>query len=939
MKRFILSAVALIAGLISAPAQELQLLPNDPAVRQGKLDNGMTYYIRHNDKPENRAEFYLATNVGAIQEEPDQDGLAHFLEHMCFNGTKNFPGKSLLNWLESIGASFGGNVNASTGVEVTQYMLNNIPLVRESVVDTCLLIMHDYSHFVTCDPVEIDNERGVILEERRTRRDASWRMREKAFPYYYGDTKYATCSIIGSQENLQTFKPESLLNFYYTWYRPDLQALIVVGDIDVDLVESKIKTIFADIPAPENPKPKDVITIPDNSEPLVGIITDPENSSSSIELLWKSPARPEVLNNTTTGMMLDLVESIIGSIMNERMADIVAVPGAPFINAGFQVVSLCETLEASLGQVIFKEGEAIPALKAFYTEVEKMKRYGFSEAEIERVKTELLSQYEAAANRAESRKNSEFVPDLINNFFDNYPYMDPAVEYQYAQAILAQIPAELINAAAAQLITDENLVVLYTSVEKDGLSHPTEAQLLNVVRSVKASEIEAPEAEDVPTEFLDPSTLKGAKVKKEKTSIYGSTEWTLKNGLKVILYPTDYEKDRISFLLYKNGGMSLIETEDLPSFEANIQSMFTSYNGVSDYTASQVSKMLAGKQLAVEQNISALNTGLAGYSTVKDFETALQLIYLQYTDPRFDEDAYAQTINTLSAVLPNYLNLPDTKLQKELNKTLYDDNPRSRLIDETTLDRASLATIERVTRMLYKDIAGSKIIIAGDFDKDEIKPLVEKYLGSLPKGKKAPEWIDRKESITTKTVTNDFKVDMQTPKTTVYQVLRRDEAYSVDKLVAYEALNYILDMVYVETLREEEGGTYGASVQASLSRIPKAYGYLLIGFDTNPSSADKLRALALDGLKKLAENGPDADQFDKALKNLQKTLPESKIKNSFWMNAIKLWYDSGIDYALEYEHAIETLTPDKVKAVADAFYNHSNLIEVIMRPDKSAEKE
>ena len=268
MKKLLLTAVALATFIVTASAQELQVLPNDPSVKVGKLENGMTYYIRHNDKPEKRAEFYLATNVGAIQETPDQDGLAHFLEHMCFNGTKNFPGKTLLNWLESIGAQFGANINASTGVEQTQYMLNNIPLVRESVVDTCLLIMHDYSHFVSCDPEEIDAERGVILEERRTRRNASWRIREKSYPYYFGDSKYATTSIIGSQENLQTFKPQSLLDFYHTWYRPDLQALIVVGDVDVDQVEAKIKTIFADIPAVENPTPKAVITVPGNVEPM-----------------------------------------------------------------------------------------------------------------------------------------------------------------------------------------------------------------------------------------------------------------------------------------------------------------------------------------------------------------------------------------------------------------------------------------------------------------------------------------------------------------------------------------------------------------------------------------------------------------------------------------------------------------------------------------------
>ena len=316
-------------------------LPNDPAVRKGTLENGLTYYIRHNDKPENRAEFYLATDVGAIQETPDQDGLAHFLEHMCFNGTKNFPGKGILEYLQSIGAEFGRNINASTGVEQTVYMLNNIPLVREGVIDTCLLILHDYSHFVTCDPEEIDKERGVIIEERRARRTADWRMHEKSLPYYYGDSKYSTCTLIGSQENLETFKPESLTSFYHTWYRPDMQAVIVVGDIDVDAVEEKIKSTFADIPAAENPQQKEAYKIPDNTEPVIGIITDPEATSTSIEILWKSEPMPEELNSTDMGMMMELIKQYVSTIMSERFNDITSKPDAPFLSAYMGIGELC----------------------------------------------------------------------------------------------------------------------------------------------------------------------------------------------------------------------------------------------------------------------------------------------------------------------------------------------------------------------------------------------------------------------------------------------------------------------------------------------------------------------------------------------------------------------------------------------------------------------
>ena len=460
-KKILMIAAVLFGSAAFVFGQSVPNLPNDPATKVGKLENGMTYYIRHNDKPEGRAEFYLATNVGALQEAPDQDGLAHFLEHMCFNGTKNFPGKGILNWLESIGASFGGNVNASTGVEQTIYLLNNIPLVRPTVVDTCLLIMHDYSHFVTCDPKEIDAERGVILEEKRSRNTAGWRVREASSKYIFGDTKYATTTVIGSEENLKTFKPESLTNFYHTWYRPDMQALVVVGDFDVDEVEAKIKKTFADIPAAENPKEKDIIRIPENKEPIIGIITDKELTATEIDAYWKSEPLPEEMNSTTIGLLTDLLKDIISSAMNERFNDLSNKGDSPFIAGGFGFGSLCETCEATVSQVTAKEGKAIESLEAMLTECRRMTLYGFSESEIERAKTEILSQYESAAKKADTRKNSEFVMGMVYNFFDNKPFMDPKTEYELLGQIMPQLTAQMVNETVSQMNLDENLVLIY----------------------------------------------------------------------------------------------------------------------------------------------------------------------------------------------------------------------------------------------------------------------------------------------------------------------------------------------------------------------------------------------------------------------------------------------------------------------------------------------
>ena len=867
MKRIFVFFAAIFAAMAvyGQDLSQLPQLPNDPAVRKGQLENGLTYYIRHNEQPADRAEFYLATNVGAIQETPDQDGLAHFLEHMCFNGTKNFPGKSLLEYLQGIGAEFGRNINASTGVEQTVYMLNNIPLVREGVVDTCLLIMHDYSHFVTCDPEEIDKERGVIIEERRTRRDANWRMYEQAKQAYYKGSKYADCSLIGSEENLKTFRPESLVNFSHTWYRPDLQALIVVGDVDVDHVEAKIKEIFSDIPAAVNPKAKEMHVIPDNQEPIVAVITDPEASSTSFEVIWKSEPAPEAFNSTQVGMMTDLVKSYVSIIMSERFNDITSRPDAPFQNAGLGIGKLCETCEVTMGNVMCRNNEAIPAFKAFMTEIEKMKRYGFTDDEVSRAKDNILSQYEKRVQGADTRKNAEFIQEYLNNFFDNYAYMEPEVEYQYAQAICSQLTADVLNQIAASLITDDNMVVVYYGPEKEGISHPSEQDFLNAIAEVKESDIEPNEAQDFNRPLLDAAALKGSPVKKTAEGIYGSTEWTLKNGLKVVVLPTEYKKDQVLFSLEKDGGLSLVADEDMPSFEDNIFGLFQRNSGVSEFSGTDLQKMLAGKNVSVRPYIGSLRHGISGSASPKDLETAFQLMYLYFMDPRFDETEYQTGIEQIKAVLPNLESQPSFKFQNEMIKTIFGNSPRRPIVNDEVIEKASLATIERVYRSLFRDVAGATLYITGNVDMETLKPMVEKYAGSLTKGKKATSWTDAGADVVKGEITNHFNVEMETPKTTVLQVYTAYFPYSVKNSVMLEAAKYILDMIYTDTLREEEGGTYGASVGSTMQNEPEAMAMIQIYFDTNPEAAARLIKSAVDGLKNLAADGPTEEQLNRAI--------------------------------------------------------------------------
>ena len=936
MKRIItmIAALALTASAFLAGAQQMPQLPNDPAVRKGTLDNGLTYYIRHNDKPANRAEFYLATNVGAIQETPDQDGLAHFLEHMCFNGTKNFPGKGIIEWLQSIGASFGGNVNAATGIDQTQYMLNNIPLVRPTVVDTCLLILHDYSHFVTNDPVEIDKERPVIIEERRSRRNAQWRSFEKSLPYLYGDTKYSTCTLIGSQENLENFKPESLVNFYRTWYRPDMQAVVVVGDVDVDQVEAKIKSIWSDIPKAENPKQKDKISIGEFAEPRVGIITDPETTTPGIELYWMSDARDESLNSTTAGFSIDFIENIVGSIMRERFNDITSKADSPYLDGGFMIGKMNDAMEAVVGSVTLKEDNIEGGFKSFLTELEKLKRFGFTEGEVTRAKDNILSYYEKAANEAETRKNPEFVHPLINNFFDNEAYMEPAQEYELAKAFAGQINAGLLNQMASQLIPDNNLVIIYSGPQKEGIATPTESRLLALMDEVKGAEIEAPAEETASEPLMDPSALKGAKVKKTASTIYDATQWTLKNGVKVILLPTDYKKDQILFSLFKAGGQSLIPDADMPSFDSSIYGMFENMQGVSKFKGTELSKMLAGKNISVSSYIDNLYSGVSGRSSVKDLETALQLLYLEYTAPRFDQEEWDNAVSQLKSYLPNIETTPNYALQKEVSKVAYEDSPRNEIISMEKIDKANLATVEKNYKKLFSDAKDATMVIVGDINPETLKPLVEKYVGSLPKGKKATSWKNVGPFFAKGQNVDVINTVMETPKSTVIGLYTDYSPFSVAGLINAKAVSYILDQIYVDTLREDEGGTYGASTAADAQKSPEERTVLQVAFECKPEMTDKLRFMCKDEFRKLAENGPTDEQFSRTIENFKKNIPENRINNQYWMSNIIKFVKDGYDYDAEYEAAVAGLTKDSIREAAMRLYNSGNFIEITQMPQE-----
>ncbi len=936
MKRILLSAVLLLSALAALAQGQAQPLPNDPAVRVGKLENGLTYYIRHNDKPAQRAEFYLATNAGAINEDlPEQDGLAHFLEHMCFNGLKNLPGKQMLEYLQSIGASFGGNINASTGVEQTQYMLNNIPVIREGIIDTCLLVMHDYSHFVLNDPAEIDAERGVIIEEKRTRNTAGWRMAEKTYSYLFQGSKFAGAlgMLIGTEEHLRTFKPESLVSFYRDWYRPDNQAVVVVGDVDVDLIEAKIKALFADIPAVENPRQKDMSAyiVPDNAEPIVGIITDPEANSSSIGIHWKSQALPLQMNNTNVAFLQDLIKDMISLMMQERFTDISSRPNAPFLSAGFEFEMLNVLTEAASGEVRFKDGEGEVALRAFYNELEKMRRFGFNDAEVDRAKKEMVSRYEKRMEGADSRKNAEFVWPLINNFFLNTPYMEPKVAYELVKQVCAVLPSAVFSQVAAQMLTDENQVILYSAPEREGLVPMTGAQMLQIIQEVKSSDIQPDKAVVVAESFLDASRVKGAKAVSEREVSFGATEWTFRNGARVVFLPTEYKKDEVVIDLSHRGGTSLVSDADMPSFEENLLRVVFATAGIGPFSTSETSKMLSGKQVSMSPYVGEDSHGISGRCAPKDFEAALQILYLDIVKPRFDQAEFDQGMQKIAAMIPNLEADPSFAFQQEAYKVLYGGNVRHQLIGSELLKKASLKTIEKNYRKLLGGVDGAVVYIVGNLDKETVKALCEKYIGALPKGRKSA-YKALPDPVFSGRVEKRVEMAMQAPKTSVMEAWTAKAPYSVADAVAFSAVEDVLDMVYTETLREEEGGTYGAGVSAAFNRLPEGRMLLQVFFDTNVEQAPRLMELAREGLEKLAQNGPDADKVVRVQENLKKRIPEQKINNRFWLKSLARYYDFGEDYPALYEEAVAALDAALIQRAAQALLAPGNTLTLSLWP-------
>lgn len=930
-KLFYMVAASLLSSSLWAQ-QMNQPIPLDPSLRYGILDNGLTYYIRHNDVVPDRADFYIAQNVGAILEEDNQNGLAHFLEHMAFNGTKNFPGKKIIDYMESIGVQFGSNINAYTSLDETVYNMKSVPTIRPSIVDSALLVLHDWSGFISLEDKEIDNERGVIREEWRTRMNANRRLWKASLPIKYPNSQYAKRDVIGDTAIINNFAYDTLRTYYHRWYRPDLQAIVVVGDVDVDTVEARIKEMWKDIPKRENPDARVVYPVQPNDEPIVAVLTDEEAKTSRIEISYRHEPLPDRLKTSVTGYVMSLVFNLIENMMSDRLDEITSKPDAPFAAGYNGYGEEVRPIDAFVMLAVPKEGKEEETFSALLTEAERMNLYGFTQTELERAKLNLLSNYEKAYNERSKTKNESYVREYVRNYLDFEPV--PGIEWEFncVKQYLPHLTLDMINETAARMVSEKNIVVEMTGPKKAEVKFPSEDRVREMLKNISSADIKPYEDKVIDTNLID-GKLKAGKVKysKQNADFKNVTEWTLSNGMKVVLQPTQLKDDEVLVYGYSEGGLSKVDNvSDLAS--ANLCASIASNNGMGKYNLIDLGRVLAGKYVSLKPFVGMYDESFSGNSSVKDLETLMQLIYLTFKGTRQDDESYASLMAQYETVYANAETDPSRTFSDSVRATVSDHHPRSFSMGLEKLKEVSQTKALNIFDRRFEDPKDFTVYMVGNINLDSVKPLIEKYLGAIPRQKKmvVEKWEDRGIRTAPGKVTNRFEREMQVNKTSNYVLYTGTFEYNLKNNLTIRLIADILDIRYFESMREMEGGTYGVGTRASLSRIPVEKASLQMTFDTDPKLEERLLQLIREEIDTLIANGPTDRDFNKVKGNLQNKYAENQKENRWVLSALASYYKDGINYYDSYLPTLESITKQDVQSMLKALIEQGNEIKVIM---------
>ncbi len=907
-----------------------QPFPVDKDVLIGRLPNGLTYYVRHNAEPKDRAQFWLVVNAGSIQEDPDQNGLAHFIEHMCFNGTKNFEKDQIIRYLQSIGMKFGPEINAFTSHDVTNYMLQNVPLEKPANVDTALLILYDWACQVSLENEEVDKERGVIHEEWRTGMGSQRRIRNAYFRTLFEGSKYATHDVIGDMNIILNFEYDVLRRFYEDWYRPDLQAIIAVGDFDPKEMQKKIVDMFSQIPKQTFPRERHTEMVPSHEDTRVAIVTDKEARMMQVMMLYKHPAAidKELLEYSRNR----LKQELYNSMLNSRLNELVQQAEPPFVGAMSAYTNFVKSTDMYMAMASLNNPDPTKAMNALVKENTRVLKFGFTESELDRAKREYLASLEKQYNERNNRKSESFCWEYYSHFLDNEPFPGIEFEYEMLKAFMPEITLEEVNALAGKWITDKNLVVVLTAPEAYADKLPDEKILLGIVEAAEKADVEA-YVDNVSAKPLHNIAIKPGKVKKERIDAKtGHYEWTLSNGAKVIIKPTKFKEDEILFSAYSKGGTSLYENTDL--ITAQYTSTVIDMSGIGEFNNIELGKLLADKVIRLTPYIGALDEGFNGSTTPRDLVTMLELVNLYFMQPREDEQAFQSFLNRQVALLKNRANDPGSAFSDTLLNTLYNNHPRRRPMTADMLKEADFNKMPTIFRERFNNAGDWIFYFVGNIDPVIAKPLIEKYIGSIPSTKNKENWIDRKEYAAQGVIKKRIFTPMQVPKATVVVMQGGEFNYSARERMLLSFINDILDVKYIQTVREQEGGTYGVSVQTNMSQQPVATYRLMAYFTCAPERVDELTAIIHQQIALMSDEGPTQVEIDNVIENKLKERAEQVKENRFWLRGLKFLYENNQNNlnSDEYTKLVRSITTKDVQEATKKYYSGKNLIEIIQLP-------
>lgn len=920
----------LFIGFKSA-AQFSTTIPLSKDVVSGKLKNGMKYYVLHNEFPKDRVCFYFAQNVGAILENDDQNGLAHFLEHMAFNGTKNFEGKGIIDMLEKKGVRFGADINAYTAQDQTVYNLSNVPAADSKLIDSCLLALHDWSGYLSLKEAEIDAERGVIREEWRTRRDSDFRLRLETDKTLYKGSKYAKRDVIGDLNIINNFDYQVLRDYYKKWYRPDLQAVIVVGDIDVQEIEKKIIATFSSIEMPKNPAERYYVSIPKNKAMEYVLAKDKEAQETAIVVYYKRDF-DKVKNNETSRR--DLVNNLAADMINRRYQEFIQNNETSVLKMATGPSEVSRLTDSYSLYVVPKNNKTAAGFKEMMIVTERAVRYGFTQKELDRNKKSILSYYENLLQNKDKIDNDQFSEELVEYFLKAVPFESIDTQYENIKKRLASITIEEINQAVKKLQTADNIVMTVTGPDKSDIVYPAKDEYLKIMAEVKKMPLEKYKETDTDQPLIT-SELKGSKVVKETPveGIKGAESYVLGNGAKIVLYPTTLAKDEVLFSAFSFGGSSLIKTEDIPSSQIAVSLVENS--GLGAFKSTDLKDKLNGKIANAKPYISELTEGFQGSSNQKDFETLMQLVYLYFEQPRFDKDSYARMLTSFSNSIENAANTNPKVFQDTISQLNYNHNRRVPLCDAEFLKRLSFEKASELYKERIQNAADFTFVFTGNLPENAIA-LLEKYIGSITSdAEKKENFVDNHLDPASGIAKQLLVRDMNVPKASVYIRFVKQFPYNYKNVFTMHILSELLSKKYLDLIREEEGGSYGVHVSNSVSRLPSDEYSMTINFDSDPVKEEKLTKIVYQQIALMQQNEVKEEDIQSVKNTVLKARAEKVLTNSFWLGTLNIMLMNNDDFKDDIicKKILNEITATDIKAFAEQFFTQPKTVEVVMKSE------